>query len=89
MLFPSFRAEEKASVFFLEIRDLGLFLRLAELEADKKGGDNGGYNQNALEEIFHRSVPRSAWLFSFMRKKMSTQLIAREPLAKRTEGIPQ
>jgi hypothetical protein len=73
IVFPSFRAEKKASVFFLEIRDFGLFLRLTELEAHEKGGDNGGYNKNALEEVFHQSMPHTAGLFSFMQKKMSTQ----------------
>jgi len=42
MVFPSFRAEEQASDVrfgvFLEIRDLGLFLRPAELKACEKGG---------------------------------------------------
>jgi hypothetical protein len=72
MVFPSFHAEEQALVFFLEIRDLGLFLRLAELKAYEKGGYKGGYDKNGLEEIFHRSMPRSARLFSFKPEKMST-----------------
>ena len=63
------RVEERASDVgfgvFLEIRDLGLFLRLAELKAHKEGGNNCGYNENALEEIFHRSMPRSAYVFCF------------------------
>jgi len=59
---------------FLEIRDLGLFLRLAELKAHEEGGNNCGYNENAFKEIFHRSMPRIANIFSLKRKKMSTYL---------------
>jgi hypothetical protein len=72
------RVEERASDvrfrIFLEIRDLGLFLRFAELNAHKEGGNNCGYNENAFEEIFHRSMPRIASVFSFKKESLSTLL---------------
>jgi hypothetical protein len=57
---------------FLEIRDLGLLLRFAELHADKERGDKRGYDENALEEIFHRSMPRSTYVFSLKEESLST-----------------
>jgi hypothetical protein len=63
---------KKALDIFLKIRDLGLFLRLAELEAPEKGGNNGGYNEKALEEIFHLILPRTAIVFSLIKAILST-----------------
>jgi hypothetical protein len=57
---------------FLEIRNLGLFLRLAQPNAEKEGADDGGYEKNAFEEIFHRSMPRTARLFSPKSRSLST-----------------
>jgi hypothetical protein len=66
------RTSDRPFGIFLEIRDLGLFLRLAELKTHKEGGNKRGYNENALEKIFHLSMPHNTYVFSLIEETLST-----------------
>ena len=57
---------------FLEIRDLRLLLRSAEMDPDKEGGNKHCHAQNRFEEILHVFKPHTAFSFWLNGAKKST-----------------